>query len=196
MVYSSALVSFVGLLFIAGGAWAVYILNKRRNKFGPAMSDKPVPPKVRMGSSIPVEITAISPETGAQIIVRMVAVRKWRKRTRFIIKYGTEFKMYFLNLSAMWADGKLHFNRDYEVPVDVAGNFVFEDWNELELVDSALEQFGEALGNLQKFIFTRNILTGMIIVAVIGGGFGISLAPDYLPNTVVHWLTSKPGNLP
>jgi hypothetical protein len=155
----------------------------------PVMNDSAIPKKVRMGSQLAFEITVVSPDTNAQVIIAKGSKRKWRKMTRFTVKYGEEFRTYLLNISGLWADNKLHYNRDIEVPISPQGEYIFEDWNEQLLVDNVLDQFGYVLGNLTKFQFTRNVWTGIIIMATIGIGFGFTLAPDYLSNTIIHWVS-------
>lgn len=196
MIY---LALFYSLLGFMGVGTVIFLLTLKRRKVSePKMSNAAMPAKVRLGGTLGFEITAINKEGTAQVIVARGRKRKWRKATNFTIKYTqNELRTYFLNHTAIWADKKLHYLRDYEVPVDETGNFVFEDWNELELTDSGLNQFSEALGNLLKFQFTRNIITGMIIAGVIGIEIGLSfIGPDTFPNTVVHWLTNKPVGFP
>jgi hypothetical protein len=188
--------SLIGLVIIAFSVFLFTTINGKRQST--SFSTKKAPAKVKMGTRLGYEITAINQEGTARIIVAKGSKRKWKKFTSFTIKYAQQdFRTYFLNYTAMWSDRTLHYLRDYETPVDEEGNFVFEDWNELALTDSGLNQFSEALGNLLKFQFSRNILTGMVIVGLIGLEVGFTIiAPDYYPNTIVHWLTNKPAGFP
>jgi hypothetical protein len=162
----------------------------------PAMRAGATPAKVKVGAKIPVEITAVNEQGTAQVVVAKGKVPKAKKL--LLVKYPDLPKvgLYFVNLKAMWSDGKMHYERSLCEPIDEHGKPVKCPELEMMLVDSGMVQITDAIAilgaplHLNTFTIAMFVFTGVIFLM-----FGLSLNAllHIVPNVNVHWLPSVPG---